>query len=180
MNICIFGSSFNPPHIAHMQIVEGLKQMNFDQTIIIPTGNPNHKKIEISNQDRIELIDKFAELCDVEVSYHEIEHEFAYTVESLEYMNFKSDDHIYLTVGSDSVNTLPTWDYFDKLRKMVTFVVVKRPGIELDSKVLEQINYVALDITTTDISSSQLRKNLDSHYIPQSIYEIIIDKGLYI
>lgn len=180
MNICIFGSSFNPPHIAHVEIVEGLKAMGFDRTIVVPTGNPNHKKIEISNQDRILLIEQFAKLCDVEVSYHELEHNFEYTVESLNYLNFKQSDKVFFTIGSDSVNTLESWDYFEQLKDMVTFIVVNRPGIEMDSNVLTKINYIELKINTTDISSSQLRTNIDSKYIPQSIYQIIKERKLYL
>lgn len=180
MNICIFGSSFNPPHIAHVEIVEGLKTMGCDRTIVVPTGNPNHKKIEISNQDRMLLIEQFVKLCDVEVSYHELEQNFEYTVESLNYLNFKKTDKVFFTIGSDSVNTLESWDYFDCLKDMVIFVVVNRPGIKMDSKVLAKINYIELEINTTDISSSQLRANLDRKYIPQSIYQIIEERKLYI
>lgn len=179
MKICIFGSSFNPPHIAHVQIVEGLKQLEFDQILVVPTGNPNHKKIEIDTADRILLVREFAKILDVEVSFHEIEHEFAYTIQSLDYLNFDSDQQIYFAIGSDSVNSLPTWDYFERLKTMVTFVVIKRPGIELDQQVLDQIEYIELEIKTADISSSQLRSNLDSKYIPDSIYEIICEKNLY-
>lgn len=179
MKVCIFGSSFNPPHIAHLQIVEGLKAMDFDKVLIVPTGNPNHKKIEITTEQRLALIDEFAKLCQVEVSYHEIENEFAYTVESLDYLNFGQDVQIYFAIGGDSVNTLPSWDYFERLKAMVTFVVIKRPGTPLDETVLEQIDYLDLEIETADISSSQLRANLDSEYIPASIYKIIKNKQMY-
>lgn len=180
MKICIFGSSFNPPHIAHMQIVEGLKTMNFDQILIVPTGNPNHKKIEITTDQRLALINEFVQICDVDVSFHEIENKFAYTVESLEFLNFDSGVEIYFAIGSDSVNSLPSWDYYERLKEMVTFVVIKRPGIEIDQRVLKQINYVELEIETADISSSQLRANLDRAYIPKSIYNIICEKQLYL
>lgn len=179
MKICLFGSSFNPPHLGHLQIVEGLKQMEFDQILIVPTGNPNHKQIEIATDDRLALITEFAKLCQVEVSLHEIENKFEYTVESLEYLNFDRDVQIYFTIGSDSVNTLPTWDQFERLSQMVTFVVVNRPGIEIDESVLAQINYIKLDIKTADISSSQLRAHIDPRYLPQPIYQTIIDRQLY-
>lgn len=179
MKRCIFGSSFNPPHLAHQQIVEALKQLNFDQVLIVPTGNPNYKQIEISTSHRIELVEAFAKLCDVEVSFHEIENQFGYTVESLDYMNFDQADEIYFAVGSDSVNSLPTWDYFDRLKAMVTFVVIKRPGVELDQQVLNQIKYINLEIETADISSSQLRTKLDRQFIPEPVYDLIRQYNLY-
>lgn len=179
MKICIFGSSFNPPHIGHVQIVEGLKQLGFDKILVVPTGNPNHKKIEISTEDRLDLITEFVKLCDVDVSMHEIENNFEYTVESLDYLNFSAEDEVFFAIGSDSVNSLPTWDYFDRLKTMVTFVVIDRPGIEMDPKVLEQINYVYLDTKTADISSSSLRKDINPKFIPEEVYQIICERNLY-
>ncbi|WOO89401.1 nicotinate-nicotinamide nucleotide adenylyltransferase [Mollicutes bacterium LVI A0078] len=178
MKICLFGSSFNPPHIAHKQIVEGLKELGFDQVVIIPTGNPNHKKINITNTERMMLVAAFAKECDVDVSYHEVENEFAYTVESLDYLNFKDSDQVYLTIGGDSVNTLPTWDYFENLKSRVTFVIVDRPGVILDRDVLAQIDYIQLDIETTDVSSTELRNNLNPKLLPTLVYETIVDNGI--
>lgn len=180
MNICLFGSSFNPPHIAHMQIVEYLKKLNFDKVILVPTGNPNHKKIDIKLTDRIDLVKAFASECQVEVSYHEIENSFEYTVESLEYLNFKSDDNIYFTIGADSLNTLPTWDYFEKLKEMVSFVIFNRQGVELNQDVLKQISYQLIDFTPTDVSSTELRINLQQQLLPKSVYEIIKSRNLYV
>lgn len=179
MKICIFGSSFNPPHIAHMQIVEGLKKMNFDQLLLMPTGLPNHKKIDITNEDRVLLVEAFGKLCDVQVTYHEIENNFRYTVESLQFLNFPKDVEIYFTIGSDSVNTLLTWDFFDELKELVTFVVVKRPGVAMNQEILKQIKYLPLEIETTDISSTKLRADATSEYIPKPIFDIIISKHLY-
>ncbi len=178
MKICLFGSSFNPPHIAHQQIIEGLKKLDFDQVMIVPTGNPNHKKINISNQERMMLVAAFAKECDVDVSYHEVENEFAYTVESLDYLNFMESDQVFFTIGGDSVNSLPTWDYYENLKSRVTFVIVNRPGIILDQSVLEQIDYICLDVETTDVSSTELRANLNPKLLPQSVYRAIIENNI--
>ncbi len=180
MKICLFGSSFNPPHIAHLEIVNELKKQSFDKLLLVPTGNPNHKKIDISTADRVELIDAFATLTGVEVTYHEIDHDFEYTVESIKYLNFSAEDQIYFTIGGDSVNTLPEWDYYDLLKTMVTFIVFDRPGVVLDEQVLADISYIKLELATTNISSSELRKNLNQELIPQPIFDIIQRKKLYI
>ena len=45
--IAIFGSTFNPPHIGHLEIVsKALDFFNFDKVFIVPTGNPPHKNVE--------------------------------------------------------------------------------------------------------------------------------------
>ncbi len=177
--VCLFGSSFNPPHIGHVQIVEGLKTKNFDQLLIVPTGVPNHKQINISEEDRIALIEAFAKVCDVDISYHEIENQFSYTVESLQYLNYDNKTTVYFVIGADSLNNLQTWDYYDELIKMVTFIIVNRSHYPLDESILKQINYQLLDVTTADISSSALREKLDEKYIPKPIMDVIINRKLY-
>lgn len=178
MKICLFGGSFNPPHIAHKQIVMALKKEKFDQLYIVPTGKPNHKQIEISDQDRILLVKAFAKECDVMYSLHEIENNFSYTVESLDFLNL-ADDNIYFTIGGDSVNSLPTWDYFDRLKTMVTFVIINRPGLDLDPNVLSAINYMILDCKTEDVSSTDLRNNLNRELVPAAVLQVIEEHNLY-
>ncbi len=179
MKICFFGSSFNPPHIGHLQIVEGLKKLNFDKILIVPTGNPEYKKIDISTEMRMKLVESFIRLCNVDVSYHEIENHFSYTVESLKYLEICDNNDVYFALGGDSVNSLPSWEYFSELKEMVTFVIVKRNGYKLDESVLKKIKYMMLDVTTTNISSSSLRTNVDQNYIPNEIYKIIKVNNLY-
>lgn len=179
MKICIFGSSFNPPHIAHQEIVLGLKKINFDKLIIVPTGNPNHKKIDISLEDRLNMVQIFAKTNEVDVSLHEVENQFAYTYESLQYLNFDNSVEIYFTIGGDSVNDLEKWDYFEKLKEMVTFVIVNRSGYELNAEILNKINYIMLDTKTTEVSSSELRANLNKELLQPEIYEYIINHKLY-
>lgn len=179
MKVCLFGSSFNPPHIAHKQIVEGLKLQNFDKLIIVPTGKPNHKQIDVSDEMRIEMVKAFASECEVEYSLHEIENKFEYTYQSLEYLNFDQQTKIYFTIGGDSLNALESWDYFEKLKLMVTFVVVNRPGLELDENILNQISYQILDCQTTDVSSTALREHIEQDLIPDAVYRVIEKYNLY-
>ncbi len=179
MKVCIFGSSFNPPHNAHLEIVKGLQAMNFDRLLIVPTGNPNHKKIEISDEDRIKLVTAFCHLANVEYSLHEIENEFEYTLQSIDYLNFDQADQIFFAIGSDSLNNLRSWDYYEKLRMRLNFVIINRPGLELDQSILDEINYQILDVNTSDISSTQLRNNISEQYIPSPVFKLIKKLGLY-
>lgn len=180
MRVCIFGSSFNPPHIAHQEIVLGLKQLEFDKLLIVPTGNPNHKKIGISLEDRLNMACIFAKTNNVDISLHEVENQFAYTYESLQYLNFDITTEIYFTIGGDSVNDLEGWDYFDKLKEMVRFVIVNRSGYQLNENILNKIDYVILDIETTAISSSELRTKVNSKLLQPEIYNYIIEHKLYL
>lgn len=179
MKICIFGSSFNPPHNAHMQIVEGLKKLNFDKLLIVPTGKPNHKHIGISDNNRKLLIEEFAKLCEVEVSYHEMENNFEYTMESLDYLQLDDEWEIYFAIGGDSLNNLRTWDYYEQLINRVAFVVVPRPGEELDQSILKEVNYQLLDVMTDAISSTSLRQHINVEKMPKSIYEVCEKLDLY-
>jgi nicotinate-nucleotide adenylyltransferase len=46
LKIGVFGGSFNPPHIGHVQAAEAaLDQLTFDLLFIIPCGVPPHKPL---------------------------------------------------------------------------------------------------------------------------------------
>ena len=56
MNIC-YGGSFNPPTIAHIKVVEKLKDMfNPQNLIIIPTGDSYHLKEMTSFYHRFNML----------------------------------------------------------------------------------------------------------------------------
>ena len=46
MKICLFGGTFNPPHLGHLIIAQTIFEAeNFDKIIFIPANISPHKKI---------------------------------------------------------------------------------------------------------------------------------------
>ncbi len=170
MNIALFGGSFDPPHIGHQSIVyEVLKKVDIDKLIVVPTFlNPFKIKSHFSPNDRLELVkelfnnDKKVEVSDFEV----LQNKSIPSINTVEYIKQKfNTENIYLIIGTDNIKLLHLWKDFDKLKQLVTFIVISRDGYEEKNDIIQTIN-IKLDI---NISSTTLREDLDLKYIPKKI-----------
>jgi nicotinate-nucleotide adenylyltransferase len=76
-------------------------------------------------------------------------------------------DKIYVTIGADNLASLHKWYRYEELKKLVTFIVISRPGFS--KKGWE--NTIDLHV---DISSTQLRKSLQEEFLPPQVAKEII------
>ena len=58
MNI-VFGGSFNPPTIAHKEIIKTLCSLNYEKVIIVPNGNKYNLKEMVSYNHREKRFKKY-------------------------------------------------------------------------------------------------------------------------
>jgi len=170
MKIGIFGGSFNPPHIGHVQAAKtAVEQNNIDKLIVIPTGTPPHKVMpDGSPCPELRLLmtqNAFGSINNMTVSDIEVFSEDSnYTIDTVE--KIKSDHpngKLLLLVGTDMYDSLDTWK---------------------DSKtLLETVDPVLLPRDVIEISSSDLRKMLPLRegraFIDGSNYALIIKHRLY-
>lgn len=163
--IALYGGSFDPPHIAHEEIVKALRKLDFiDKVVVMPTFlNPFKETFTAPAELRLQwLKDIFSSFTDVEVSAYEVDlKKKVPTVATVKHLR-KSYDKIYVVIGADNLKSLPQWYKFDELKKMVTFIVVTRNDIEIPK------NFIRLNVNE-DISSSNLRENFDSSKIPKKV-----------
>ena len=172
MNLAIFGGSFDPPHIAHDQIVHNaLEHLDIEKIIVVPTYlSPFKDKYHLEPEDRFELISSlFEDEQDIEVSDFELKQQFA--VPSIVTVNhFKrkySPSKIYLIIGADNLKSIHLWNNFNELNGLVEFVVISRDGYEVKNDI---IRFIKLDMDI-NISSTTLRDNFDLKYIPIKIQQ---------
>jgi nicotinate-nucleotide adenylyltransferase len=89
---------------------------------------------------------------------------------------------IFLVIGADLVETLPTWERVDELRDLVHLAVVARPGST--PVVPPGWDGRALFGEPVDVSSSQLRSRLAageavSGVVPEAVIRCIRRRDLY-
>ena len=57
MRICLFGGTFDPPHIGHLLIAQTVfEEENFDKIFFIPAYNPPHKGNITPIKNRLEML----------------------------------------------------------------------------------------------------------------------------
>ncbi len=170
MKKAIFGGSFDPPHIGHLEIIKQvLTSLDIDKLIVVPAFlNPFKSKSFAPAELRLKWLKAMTkELENVEVSSFEIDQNRAVTsIETVKHIQ-NDGDIIYLIIGADNLQSLSAWKNFEELDKLVTWVVATRNGISIPDK------YITLDVHQ-DISATELREQVNEAYLDKSIANEII------
>lgn len=197
MRIGIFGGTFDPPHIGHLILAaETRSQLNLDRLLWVLTSDPPHKQKQpiTSLEIRLEMV-RAAILDDpgFELSRAEIDRPGPhYAVDTLHLLanDFPGADLAYL-IGGDSLRDLPTWYHPQELVDTCTIIgVMRRPGDAVDFEALEillpgiKTKLAVVTAPLLEVSASEIRSRIASgkpfrYYLPEAVYKIIRERGLY-
>lgn len=192
MRTGIFGGTFNPVHCGHLICARFiLERCSLDRIIFIPSKRPVHKHIEegVSPEERYRMIecaiegeqDFFASRIEIDRATD------SYTIFTVNEMKaMYPDDNFFLLIGADSYNELQTWREYTTLLRMVTLIVMRRPGDELANShiSLKEASVIFAENPRIDISSSMIRERVVRglsirNMVPPAVEEYICAKGLY-
>ena len=190
MKIAIFGGSFNPVHIMHKQIAQGVIDQGYvDKVIFVPTGNKYKKDYLIEDKYRLKMLEiSIRNNEDLKVSDYELGEELKYTYQTLDYFQSQNpNDEIYFILGMDNLIQLKTWKRFDYLVSAYKFLVVYRDKVDVDNIKNEYKNYLKNIIFTNvkpqNISSRQIREIIKtdhySDYVEEEVMDYIVKNKLY-
>ena len=193
----IFGGSFNPIHYGHLMICEYIKEeMGLDKVIFIPTGNPPHKEIGVSAEDRYEMVrlaispNPDFEISDIETTRVNL----SYTVDTIrELKKIYKEEKLYFLIGLDSLFQLKTWKKIGDLSQEIEFVVALRPGYIDKEEINNEIDFLRENFGTKinliktplyEISSTDLRDRIHEgkslrYLIPKKVLDYIEESGFY-
>ncbi len=196
-NVVVFGGTFNPIHLGHIEIINKVLELNStEKVIVMPASLPPHKISSdlACDADRFEMC-KLAteEIENVEVSDLElIRGGKSYTYETLKQIkNSNPDIKLSLVCGGDMIVTFKEWYRFEDILKQVNIIAVRRIGVdnsEFDNAVRELINIGGVvDVLKgqiTEISSTEIKKNIDNadyltRFLPEKVYNYIRTNNLY-
>ena len=176
LNIALYGGSFDPPHIAHEQIIKySLTKLNIDKLIVIPTYlNPLKTDSYLTPWQRYHLMKKLSNNLNpnkIIVEDYEIKNNQATTTyQTLQFIKQKfNPNKIYLIIGEDNLIILHKWYNYKKILKDVILVVATR---NIQQQIIIPYQYISLPIDI-NISSTNLRQNLQLKYVPKSIQQDI-------
>lgn len=194
MNICLFGGTFDPPHIGHLIIAESiLSDLDIDKIIFIPSSIPPHKPLHSysSASLRVEMLQisikgtPAFQISDIELNRPGV----SYSVDTIKQIKSQmslSKEELYFVIGSDSLIEFQTWKNPHEILSLAQVIIAPRPSFTKDMvkpEFLEQVQF--LDTPQIDISSSMIRKRVREkksirYYVIPEVLEYIQEKRLYI
>ena len=177
MTICIYGGTFDPPHIGHLHVCESfIKHFDVDKFYVIPTSTPPHKirSSIVSGEDRLEMCKlAFSEISPlIEISDVELKREGkSYTADTIKYFKNEGNDEIYLLCGTDMLLTLGSWYNAEYILTNVKIVCMRRESdIEIKKDIQAKKNEYetkygtevhVLDVCAIELSSSEIRSKIN-------------------
>lgn len=190
MNIGIFSGSFNPIHIGHVILANYIVEFTEIDEIwfLVSPQNPLKSAEELSDQQlRLEMtklaLRKYAKL---KVSDFEFDMpKPSYTIDTLRALREKYLENTFsLIIGADNWNVFESWREYDKIWEEFALKVYPRLGsrITIPNKLKHKVE--ALDSPIVEMSSTFIRESIAegkniSAFLPEGVYEYIVEKGLY-
>lgn len=181
--LVIFGGSFNPPTLAHKQVVDLiLDKYKEAKVIIMPTNQDNYfwKDNLASNEDRYNML-KLA-FPNLEISNYEfLNTSYLGTYEMLRTFS-KRDKDIYFVIGTDNLKQMKDWKNSLALARDFKFLLIKRPTDEIDFSYFKDYiaNFIILNMHS-EINATMIRKDVNKHknWLNKDVYDYIIKNKVY-
>ncbi|MCX6570401.1 MAG: nicotinate-nucleotide adenylyltransferase [Candidatus Aminicenantes bacterium] len=136
--IGLFGGTFDPIHFGHLRAAaEVRRRARLDRVLFIPSYLPPHKKsgAVASAADRLRMVElacrwrKGFEASPVEVEAGEK----SYSILTLRKIRALSPDaRLFFILGVDAFLDIGTWREYHRVLEECFFIVMGRPGFELD------------------------------------------------
>ena len=191
MRICLFGGTFDPPHIGHLLIAQTVCEAeNFDKILFIPANKPPHKNTITKVDHRLAMLNlAVKENPNFEISDVEIQRGgFSYTIDTLKEVRnniINDEDELFYLIGSDSLLEFKNWKKPREILKESQVVVAIRPGFrpsDIPAWILHKIRFA--NIPRFEISSSNIRErwieNKTIRYlVTLPVWEYINEHRLY-
>ncbi len=169
----MFGGSFNPIHIGHIQLAQAfVKCLDLDKVLVVPSFIPPHKKCDysVSPSDRLEMCHlaindlPFAEVSDIEIKRGGA----SYTYLTLKELSEKyKGSSLFLITGADMFMSIHRWKNPEIIFSLSTICGVPRNGDNIKSleKQAEYLKTIGaktkiLDISLMTISSTEIRNRV--------------------
>ena len=193
--IGIMGGTFNPIHLGHIEMATAaMQEAKLDRVLVIPSGNPPHKKDIVPAEDRWKMVcaacaqESGLEPCRVEIDRGGV----IYTVDTLSILkeNYPKAEFFYI-IGADTLMELKNWRCFEQVLTMCTFLVCPRAWHYTSAQLNEERkrltemggSIIMMTMEPMDASSTDIRADLaagrPTPTLPAPLREYCGVKGLY-
>lgn len=195
--ILLFGGSFDPPHIGHMNLLQhGIAATAPGAVLVVPAGTPPHKaETRAPAALRLAMCECFRPLFPhLEISDMElVRGGKSYTIDTVQQVKSQHPGAVvYLLVGGDMLVDFPKWHRWRQLLSQVVLVAAGREK-HTERRLAEAAEYlraqggnvIMAEGEVVPAASSEIREAIaagqrDAYFlIPPPADEIVRQNGLY-
>ena len=186
MKIGVYGGTFDPPHLGHMEAAKAaVKAMGLDKLLFIPAAQPPHKDLPslgASGEQRLEMTALMADGISLELKRAGMAQadpiEFgrtgpSYTADTLALLRERyPQDELWLLMGTDMFLTFPDWREPERIASLTGLAAFAREDGDEESlnwqaslmreRFGARVELIRLD-KVTEVSSTEVRALLAGH-----------------
>ena len=194
MKVCLFGGTFDPPHLGHLIIAQTIFEAeNFDQIVFVPAYQPPHK-----NGMKISPVDQRLEMLNIAIKENpnfimsdlEIERKgLSYSIDTI--MDYKKQNNLnpnelFYLMGSDSLRQFKKWKNPKMIIDESRVIVAIRPGFrpsDIPNWILAKIQFASIpriEISSTTIRERWISNKTIRYMVTESVWQYINKNKLYL
>ncbi|MGN0335031.1 MAG: nicotinate-nucleotide adenylyltransferase [Lachnospiraceae bacterium] len=194
----ILGGTFDPIHNGHLMLARtAYEQFSMDRILILPNGNPPHKKNRV--QTEVNFRNEMAALAIQDIPYMELSvlesssREYHYTYQTLRRLKkLYPEEELYFIIGADSLFDFPNWKHPEEITKCCTILAAVRDEAG-KADMRDQISllkqkyggeFLIMNSPKMEVASNEIRRMIEegedvSCYLDKKVYDYILRYGLY-
>ncbi|WP_020615679.1 nicotinate-nucleotide adenylyltransferase [Paenibacillus daejeonensis] len=193
IQVGLMGGTFDPIHYGHLLAAESAREAcGLDEIWFIPAATPPLKDHapHASSEERLEMVYR---AIDFQPHFRAMDLELerggtSYTIDTVKSLRelYPGREFSFI-IGADRVNDLQQWHQIEELAELVSFVVVERPGVTMDTgslpagvrEKLQRCEMPLIDISSTDIRARRGAGRSIRFLVPDKVYQFIKRNELY-
>jgi nicotinate-nucleotide adenylyltransferase len=192
----VMGGTFDPIHNGHLVAASEVADLfGLDEVVFVPTGQPWQKDRDVTSAEDRYLMTVIATASNPRFSVSRVDVERAgptYTTDTLrDLRELQPDCDLFFITGADALGSILTWQGWEELFGLATFIGVSRPGYELsDAHITEAFDRLpddalhlvevpALAISSTDCRGRAAQGRPIWYLVPDGVVQYVAKRGLY-
>ena len=186
----IFSGSFNPVHVGHLILANYMREFTYLDEVwfVVTPHNPLKSAADLLDDDiRLEMM-KIAVRDYDNLIVSDVEFDMpkpSYTIDTLTKLKAENPDSEFtLIIGGDNWIKFPRWKEHERLVKEYKILIYPRLDSEVKTPEALSQNVKLVDAPIVEISSTFIRESIRAGkdvraFLPENVYDYIVDKGLY-
>ena len=169
MKVGVFGGAFDPLHVGHLIITEGVRTaLDLDRVLFIPYTIGPHRPDgpAVEARHRLQMLElstcdnEYFEIDDLELRRGGI----SYTIDTLRSLaQAHPGDEIVLIIGSDQLPVFSDWKEWRNILDMAQVAVIERPGFDLGNGPDELTDrMIPVQLPLLMVSSTMIRERVSA------------------